>query len=404
MGQDARRREAATWQDRLAARRVARANSIDDLRRLAERRVARVAFDYLDGGVEAETGLARNRAVFDRVTLLPHYLVDVSRRDASVELFGTRYAAPFGIAPTGLGNLAWPGADLAIARAARDFDLPFVLSTPASTSIEQVAAEVPGRMWFQLYTPREPRIRNDLLRRAEAAGVKILVVTVDVPLSSKRERDIRNGFVLPLRPNARTLLDLLLHPSWSLATLRAGAPRLRNLEPYVAKRAGAQTLAAFMGQQISPADTWDLVGTLRRLWPGTLVVKGLLAPEDARRAMDHGADGVVVSNHGGRQFDAAPAALQALPSIVGAVGGQVPVLFDGGVRRGTDIVKALALGATFVFAGRPTLYGAGAGGAAGVRRAVAILLDELDRAMGQMGCPAIADIRNDRVVLPGPGW
>ncbi|MFT8244724.1 alpha-hydroxy acid oxidase [Roseomonas sp. BN140053] len=379
------------------SRRMAAAHSIDDLRRMARRRVARIAFDYFDGGVESEKGMARNRSAFDDVTLFPRYMVDVSVRDSSVELFGKRYAAPYGISPTGLGNLAWPGTDLAIARTARARNLPFVLSTPASTDIETVAAAAPGQVWFQLYVPRERRVREDLLRRADAAGIRVLVVTVDVPIPAKRERDLRNGFVLPLRLNARNLLDLATHPEWSLATLRAGAPRLRNLLPYVPQRSGAQTLAAFMAEQIAPSNDWSLLDDLRRLWPHTLVVKGLLTAADARIAVERGADGVAVSNHGGRQLDAGPAPLHALPAVVEAVAGKVPVLFDSGVRRGGDILKALALGASFVFAGRPTLYGAGAGGEAGVDRAVGILLDEFDRALGQLGCPRAAEINRGGV-------
>ncbi len=376
---------------------VEAALSIADLRALARRRVPRIAFDYLDGGVEDEAGLERNCRAFDALTLVPDYLVDVSGRTSATRLFGVEYAAPFGIGPTGLGNLIWPGADAAIMRAASEAGLPFCLSTPATTSIETIAALAPGRAWFQLYVPRDRSMMEDLIRRAAAAGVQTLLVTIDVPLPSKRERDMRNGFRLPLRPSARMVLDILAHPQWAWATFQAGAPFFANYAPYVAAGSGAGSLAAFMASQISPAITWDDLAHIRSLWSGNLILKGLMSVGDAEKAIAAGVDGIVVSNHGGRQLDCAPATIDILPEIVAAVAKRIPILFDGGVRRGSDIAKALALGADFVLVGRATLYGAGAGGAAGVTRAITILLDELDRVLGQLGCLGIADLTPDRV-------
>jgi (S)-mandelate dehydrogenase len=375
---------------------VEAALSIDDLRTLARRRVPRIAFDYLDGGVESEAGIARNRRALDALTLVPDYLVDVSSRSAATRLFGVDYAAPFGIAPTGLGNLIWPGTDEAIARAATAAGIPFCLSTPATTSIERIASIAPGRAWFQLYVPRDRNMREDLIHRAAAAGIRNLLVTTDVPLPARRERDMRNGFRLPLRTNARMIFNILSHPTWALATLRAGAPSFANYAPYYAAGSGGGSLAAFMASQISPAITWNDLAHIRTLWSGNLIVKGVMSVSDAQQAIAVGADGIVVSNHGGRQLDSAPATIDVLPEIVAVVEKRVPILFDSGIRRGSDIAKALALGADFVLVGRATLYGAGAGGAAGVKRAIDILLDEFDRVLGQLGCVSIVDLTPDR--------
>ncbi|HZY14956.1 MAG TPA: alpha-hydroxy acid oxidase [Beijerinckiaceae bacterium] len=376
---------------------VERALSIEDLRALARRRAPRIAFDYVDGGAESECGLARNSRAFDALTLVPNYLVDVTQRSAATRVFGVDYAAPFGIGPTGLGNLIWPGTDEAIARAATEAGIPFCLSTPATTSIEQIASIVPGGAWFQLYVPRDRGMMEDLIRRAATAGVRNLLVTIDVPLPSKRERDFRNGFRLPLRPNARMVFDILSHPAWALATLQAGAPHFANYARYVAAGSGGGSLAAFMASQISPAITWDDLAHIRSLWSGNLVVKGVMSVGDAQQSIAIGADGIVVSNHGGRQLDCAPATIAILPDIAEAVEKRVPILFDSGIRRGSDIAKALALGADFVLVGRATLYGAGAAGGAGVKRAIAILIDEFDRVLGQLGCVRIADLTPERV-------
>lgn len=384
--------------------RLSQTLNIADLRAIARNRLPRVVFDYIDGAVEDEEGMARNRAAFERVRIIPRYLIDVAERKQTTTLFGQTYAHPFGIAPTGLANLSWPGADTSLARVAADANIPFVLSTAATTSIEEAAEAAPDHFWFQLYAPIDMEVRADLLRRAEAAGAKALMVTVDVPVSSKRERDIRNNFMLPLRPNVTMGLDAMTHPHWALQILRHGIPKLEVLAPYAGKNAGAQSLAAYVASQISQSLTWDDIKALRKSWQGPLVIKGILSADDARKAARLGVDGILISNHGGRQLDAAPAPIEMLPAIREAVDDKLVLMLDSGVRRGADIAKALALGADFVFVGRATLYGVAAGGEAGAKRAISFLTDELDRCLAQIGCPDVKDLREVETVIDGSGY
>lgn len=363
---------------------------VDDLARLARRRIPRFAFDFLDGGAGAEIGLRRNRAALDAIALLPRYCTPAPVR-TETRLLGRDYPLPFGLAPVGLGNLVWPEADLTLAALAAEAGIPVVASSAATTSIEQMAAAAPGA-WFQLYVARDPDISRDMLRRARAAGVEVLVVTVDIPVPGKRNRDIRNRLSLPFRPGLGTLFDVLSRPAWSMATLRRGSPTFANYAPYATGNTRSQSLARFMAEQIKGDLTWDDVRALRDLWPGKMVVKGLLAPEDARAAVELGADGVWVSNHGGRQLDSAPAPCDVLPAIRAAVGPSYPLIMDGGVRSGEDIVKARLRGADFVMTGRCFYYGVAAGGRAGGSRVIALLADELRRALGQIGCPSFAEL------------
>lgn len=374
--------------------RFSKAHNIEDLRQAARSRLPRVVFDYIDGGVEDETGIARNRAAFERVRILPRTLADTNQRTTSTTLFGRRHALPFGIAPTGLGKLGWPDADLVLARVAAAADIPFVLSTAATTSIERIAEAAPDHTWFQLYVTRDREVCEDLLRRAGDAGARGLMVTVDVPMPSKRERDLRNGLLQhSMKPSAAFALDLLRRPSWSLQMLRHGQPRFENLAPYVAPKASAATLAAYLAAQIAQPLDWDDIAWLRERWRGPFLLKGVLSVTEAKLAVERGIDGIVISNHGGRQLDAAPAPIEVLPAIRAAVGEDFVLTLDSGVRRGSDVAKALALGADFVFVGRATLYGVAAAGEAGARRAIEFLADELDRFLAQTGCRNIEELR-----------
>lgn len=379
------------------------AYNIDDLRSLAQHRLPRVAWDYLERGAEDDVTMAANRTGFERIRFLPQTLVDVSQRTLHHELFGKRYAAPFGIAPTGAAGLYWFDADVALARAAAAAHVPFVLSTASFVAMERVAREAEGSKWFQLYMSKDRGSAEGLVRRALDAGFEALVVTTDVPVGANREYNLRNGFTIPFRINARNVVDGLLHPRWLTQVflrtlLTSGVPRFQNVDAQVGGRIISKDLSAFRARR--DALDWSDIDWLRTVWPRKLLIKGLLTVADARLAEQHGADGVVVSNHGGRQLDGAVAAIDVLPEIVDAVGGKIAVLFDSGVRRGSDIVKALALGADFVFCGRATLYGASVGGEAGVSRAIELLRSETDRVMALIGCRSVDALGRHFLKMP----
>lgn len=362
---------------------------IDDLRRIAKKRVPRFAFDLLDGGAENESNLRRNRDALDAIRIVPRYLVNVSERSLETQLFGTTYAVPFGIAPIGLLNVFWPGADLILARLAARERIPIVASAAASTTLEAIAAAAEGYAWFQLYVSSDADINASLLARARTAGYQVLMVTVDVPVPGKRDRDIRNGLRIPFRMTSHVLADLVMHPRWCLATLAAGRPIAAN---YAATMGAAGSMAAVQEILTAGLFDWDELKRLRDNWQGPLLVKGILHPEDAVRCVEVGCDGVVVSNHGGRQIGYGPASIETMPLIANAVDGAVPVLMDSGVRRGADIIRAKALGADFVLLGRAFGFGVGAGGAAGARRAFDIIELELSRALCQIGRPDFATV------------
>jgi (S)-mandelate dehydrogenase len=375
--------------------KLASAVNIEDLRRMARRRLPRAIFDFFDGGAEDETSLRGNRAAFERVRLLPKVLVDVAQVDTRVSLFGKEMNLPMAIAPTGGIGAGRVGADLMLARAAKAHGIPFTLATPATASIERVAAEVGGRLWFQLYVVRDLDFRDKLVRRASDAGYEALLVTVDLAVSGKRERDPRNGFVTPFRPNWRNSRDVLLRPAWLMDIARNGLPTMANFEGYKFSSTKVTDIATAVGREMDASFDWEALKRLRDLWPRKLLLKGVERADDALRAAELGCDGVVVSNHGGRQLDGAAATLDALPAVVHAVGGRMTVLVDGGVRRGVDILKARALGAQAVLTGRATLFGVMAGGEAGARRALDILSDELQRAMRLSGVRSAAEISAD---------
>jgi (S)-mandelate dehydrogenase len=376
---------------------LARAFSIEDLRRLAKRRLPRSVFDFFDGGAEDETTLAGNRAAFERVRLRPKVLVDVKTVDSGVELFGIRANLPMAIAPTGGIGCGRPEADLMLARAARAAGIPFTLATPATCSIEEVAQKAGGRLWFQLYVLKNRKFREGLVRRAQASGFEALLVTVDLAVGGKRERDLRNDFVAPFSPSWRNARDVLFKPAWLLDIARHGIPTMKNLEGMTRSSTKITDIAASVGRELDAGFDWEQLDRIRELWPGKLLLKGIARADDARRALAMGCDGVVVSNHGGRQLDGAVATLDALPEVARAVGEKMTVLLDGGVRRGVDLVKARALGAEGVLTGRATLYGVMAGGEPGARRAIDILAGEFERALQLCGVKSAADIGADLV-------
>jgi len=367
--------------------------SLDDFEQAARRYLPRALFAYVSGGVETNTSRDQNRTVFQELGFVPRVMRDVSCVDISAKLWDEAYAAPFGIAPMGLGALTAYRGDLAQASAAGRADVPMIMSGSSLTRLEEVAAA--GRhVWFQAYLPGTLAQIEALIARVRAAGYEKLVITVDTPVAANRENNVRAGFSTPLRPSLRLLADALMHPRWTLGTCvrtlcRSGIPHFEN--NYASR--GAPILSRHVLRDFSDRAhlNWAYFERIRALWPGRLIIKGVLSALDARRAVDLGADGVIVSNHGGRQLDGAVAPLRVLPEIVRACPG-VPVMMDSGIRRGTDVVKALALGARFVFVGRPFGYAAAVGGEAGVLRAIDLLALELRRNAAMLGLTRLTDV------------
>jgi (S)-mandelate dehydrogenase len=379
---------------RRAASRVMRAWNIEDLRRIAKGRLPRGIFDFFDGAAEDEVTLRANRAAFERVRLLPKMLTGVERIDTSTSILGARSNLPIAIGPTGGIGFGWPFADVGVARTAAAAGIPYTLSTMATASIERIAREAGGRLWFQAYIFEKRERTTTLIDRAWQFGYEALMVTVDVPVGGKRERDFRNDFAIRFQFTPRNVLDFASRPLWVLDILRHGMPRLENVAGFAPEARTTAEIASSVGQWDADFD-WDDLKAMRDRWPGKMLVKGVLRADDAERLASMGVDAVVVSNHGGRQLDGAVAGLDALPPIVRAVKGKMSVLVDGGVRRGVDAIKALALGAEGVMLGRATLYGACAAGEAGAARAIQILRDELVRAMQLSGVRSIPEIGPD---------
>lgn len=379
---------------------VSTAVNIDDLRKLAKRHLPRIAFDYIEGGVDGEECLARNEYAFQAYRLLPRYFVDVSKRSQTANLFGQNYDSPFGICPTGMAGLWRHETDLILARAAVKANIPFILSSASNCSIEQIAAVAPDNVWFQLYGARDRQLSKKFLHRVRDLGIKTVVVTVDCPVSSKRERNIKNGFGRPLKLSARTIMDGLCHPAWLVGFLRhGGIPKMANWLDYLEPGARPETAAdLFASQTPAPDQTWEDLERFRELWPHNLVIKGILNPKDAAMAVSKGVDGIIVSNHGGRQLDWAPSPLAMLPAIREVVGQNYTVMFDSGIRRGSDIITALCLGANFTFVGRATLYGTVAGGQPGADLAIDLLRKEAGLVMGQIGCSRVEELGPDFIV------
>ncbi len=375
-----------------AGRDIGKCLSIEELRGVARRRLPAFVAEYLEGGAEDEVTLRRNRQAFERLAFLPRTLVDVTRRDAGVEVFGEPLKLPVAIAPTGANGLFARRGDLALARAANAFGVPFIQSTVSTLRLETVAAESGLRHWMQLYMLEDRAATEAIVARAAAAGSGALVLTSDTVVFGNREWD-RRHYASPSTLRLSSRIDMLAHPRWMLDVLVPnGVPAFENLLDFLPGGKGNPVeTRAFLVRQMDASLTFKDIAWLRSIWPRKLVVKGILDPEDARRALDAGADGIVVSNHGGRQLDGAVSPIEILPEIVKAVGGRLCVMIDGGFRRGTDIVKAVALGANLVLLGRATLYGLAAGGEEGAKRALAILAEEIDRTIGLLGATSLAE-------------
>ena len=380
------------------------AYNISDLRDIARRRLPRGLFEFVDRGSEDEVALRNNRASFEDIKLSPRGLVDVSRRSQQVTLFGKQQKMPIIIAPTGAVGLMWHDGEVHLARAAAAAGIPCALSTAAMTGMERVVNEAGGTQWFQLYMWTDRSLSHQLVERARVAGYEALIVTVDGAVAGNREYNFRNGFTVPFSLSRRNVVDVVTHPAWLLGVLgkymvTTGMPRFENYPSGFTSR----VTAAPLGHTAMRSDslTWDDLRVLRKLWPHQLIVKGLLHPQDARLAADCGADGVIVSNHGGRNLDSAPAPMEVLPQIADAVGHRLTVLIDSGFRRGSDVVKALALGAQAVLIGRPCLYGVAAAGEQGAARTIALFREEIDRVMALIGCSNIDELTRDCLIMPG---
>ena len=383
------RRRARTRAERLRAQAV----NIDDLRRLALRRLPNGVFNYIDGGAEDEVTMRANRAAFRRWNFAPRVLRDMSRVDRSTTLLGRRLPFPLVLAPAGFTRMPDPDGELAVARAAARAGIPYCLSTVATRSIEEVAAAADGCHWFQLYPLRDRELTRDLVQRAADAGYQAMMPTVDMAVSGRRERDVRRGFTLPPQIGLGTILDGIRHPGWTWRFIRSEPIVFSNVLGRSASDGTTPVaLADFINTQFDPGFSWRDVAWLRDAWQGSLVIKGIQTVADARIAADHGCDAIVLSNHGGRQLDGAPPALDLVAPVADAVGDRIAVICDGGVRRGGDIVKALALGADACMAGRAYLYGLGAGGEAGVDYAISLLAEEMSRTMALIGCTSVAEI------------
>lgn len=370
--------------------------SIGDLERIAQKRLPRVLFECIGSGVEDEQGVIRNEAAFHKHQLLARHLVDVSKRDQKTTIFGRTYASPLGISPMGIAEIFRRGADSMLAEAAAAAKVPSIMSGSCMTPLETIAQVSGGNAWFQLYAARDPNISDDFVRRARDAGYSTMVLTVDNPVFPKMERDKRNGFSVPFRLTVPLVIDALMHPRWTVEWLRnGGLPMMRTWQPYAPAGATPAEVSLFRRSQNPSVQTWRDVERFRRLWPGNFVIKGLARASDAVRAANAGVDGVIVSNHGGKTLDRAPATVDALVAIAAAVGDRMVVMLDSGVRRGSDVIVGLCLGARFVFVGRAALYGVTVGGVAGARKALDILRDEVDMTMALIGCPSVAELGPD---------
>lgn len=357
--------------------------STDDARRLAKRRLPRMIFDFVDGSAGREVGAARNSARFDEIFLQPRALADVSVRSLATRFLDWDYGLPIGIAPMGMCNLTCPGADMWIARSGKELNIPVCLSSAGSSSLAEMRHWSGDLAWFQLYFGQSKEASLRTVERARHAGYDTLILTVDVPEVSRRIRDQQNGFNLPFRMTPRAFLDFAMHPRWSIATLVQGVPRPRNF---------ASDNKSFDRKASRAGADWGFLQLLRDTWKGKLIVKGITSAEDANRVQSLGVDAIYVSNHGGRQLDSAPPAIDLLPIIRDAVGTNYPLLFDSGVRNGEDVVKALALGADFVMLGRPVLFALAAAGGSGLQRLMQCFQEDIDLAMAQIGASRVEDI------------
>jgi len=372
--------------------------AVSDLRKRASKKMPFFAWEYLDSGTGEESAMHRNKDALDQITILPRFMKGEINPDVTTELFGKKFSAPIGIAPIGYTSLMWPGAEQILAKTARDKNIVHCLSTMASDTPENCGPVSRDNGWFQLYPPRDPEIRADLIKRAKDCGYHTLVVTCDVPAPSLRERQRRAGISIPPKLTPTILYRIMVRPQWALKTLQRGRPSFSVMEKYVGGgKMNFNNIVDFVGQEMGGCLDWNYLKEVRKLWDGPLVLKGVLTAEDAKQAVKCGCDGVWVSNHGGRQFEAAPAAIDVLSEIATAVGKETKILFDSGCRSANDILRAIALGADFVFLGRPFIYGVGALAEKGGDHVYDLLFADLLNNMHQLGIEKLEDVRKREV-------
>lgn len=366
--------------------------TVEDLRKKAKSRIPRFAFEYLDGGCNEDVNLHKNTSDIRKVELIPQYLDTYSGSDMTTELFGQMYDAPFGVAPVGLQGLIWPNAANIIAKAAFEHNIPFVLSTVSTSSIEKISEITEGKFWFQLYHPAENEIRDKIIKRAGDSGCSVLVILCDVPTFGYRPRDIKNGLAMPPRMTFRNILQILGKPLWAINTLRHGQPNFESLVPYMPSGLNLKGLGQFMNETFSGRLTEERIAPIRDMWKGKLVLKGVASEEDAEKAVKLGLDGIIVSNHGGRQLDAGQSTIEPLKVIAPKYNDKIKVMMDSGLRSGPDIARTLASGAVFTFMGRSFMYGVAALGGEGGNHTISILKTQLRQVMEQIGCERISDL------------
>ena len=366
--------------------------SISDLRQRAKQRIPRFAFEYLDGGCNEDVNLHKNTAELQAVELKPYYFSPFTATSLQTKLFGKVYDAPFGIAPVGLQGLMWPGAPEILAKAARQHNIPFVLSTVTTASIETIGKITDGQFWFQLYHPTDNSLRDDLLDRAEAAGCELLCVLCDVPTFGYRPRDIRNGLAMPPKMTWHNMVQILGRPQWALRTLLHGQPEFANLKMYMPNGMNIPALGQYMNHTFSGRINEKKIAAIRERWNGKLVLKGVASVEDADMAVRIGFDGIILSNHGGRQLDAGQSTIKTLPPILEGYAGKITIMLDSGIRSGVDVARVLAAGAEFAFLGRSFMYGVAALGEAGGEHVCTILKKQLQQVMEQVCCESVTDM------------
>ena len=368
--------------------------SVKDLRKRAKFKMPKFAFDYLDGGCNDDINLNKNRTDIQKIELMPNYLSDYDKSLMKTELFGHTYDAPFGIAPIGLQGLMWPNSPEILAKAAMEHNIPFILSTVTTSSIETIAEITEGKSWFQLYHPADEKIKNDLLDRAENAGISVLVILADVPTFGFRPRDIKNGLSMPPKINLNNIIEVIKNPEWTLKTLLYGKPTFKTMMPYIPKGLNLQKLGEFMDITFSGRLNEERIASIRSHWKGTLIIKGIVSEQDAEKAIRLGADGLIISNHGGRQLDAGQSSIVPMTNLAKKYKNKIKIMVDSGLQSGPDIARAMASGAEFTFMGRSFMYGVGALGNEGGNHTISLIKKELLQVMEQLCCEKTSDFKN----------